>query len=131
MIEFAVPESIEERLQFVRKVAQDHMRPAARPYDDTEHQVPWDFVRVMWNESLRTGYSFRSGAGSQANGSQVASQTLLHVIEMLSWGDAGIYLCGPGAGLGGPPSRPRARPSRRSASSSGIAGASRSGRAWP
>jgi acyl-CoA dehydrogenase len=101
VIEFAVPESIEERLQFVRRVAQQHMRPSARPYDDTEHQVPWDFVRVMWNESLRTGYSFRSGAGPQANGTPVASQTLLHVIEMLSWGDAGIYLCGPGAGLGG------------------------------
>ena len=26
---------------------------------------------------------------------------MLHVIEALSWGDAGIYLCGPGAGLGG------------------------------
>ena len=63
--------------------------------------MPWDFVRVMWDESLRTGHSFRSGAGPQANGTQVASQTLLHVIEMLSWGDAGIYLCGPGAGLGG------------------------------
>jgi acyl-CoA dehydrogenase len=25
----------------------------------------------------------------------------VHVIETLSWGDAGIYLCGPGAGLGG------------------------------
>ena len=77
------------------------MRPIARHYDETEHEMPWDFVNTMWDESLRTGTSFRSGDGGEANGSGVASQTLLHVIEALSWGDAGLYLCGPGAGLGG------------------------------
>ena len=49
---------------------------------------------------LATGQSFRSGAQRPANGASVVSQTLVHVIEIQSWGDAGIYLCGPGAGLG-------------------------------
>jgi acyl-CoA dehydrogenase len=99
MIGFAMPDAIRDRLTFVERVAKEQMRPAARPYDETEHQVPWDFVNTMWDESLRTGVSFRSGHGGEASG--VASQAMLHVIEALSWGDAGIYLCGPGAGLGG------------------------------
>ncbi len=100
MIGFAMPDAIRDRLAFVERVAKEQMRPAARPYDETEHQVPWDFVNTMWDESLRTGTSFRSGRGS-GDASGIASQAMLHVIEALSWGDAGIYLCGPGAGLGG------------------------------
>jgi acyl-CoA dehydrogenase len=100
MIGFAMPDAIRDRLTFVERVAKEQMRPAARPYDETEHQVPWDFVNTMWDESLRTGTSFRSGRGN-GDASGVASQAMLHVIEALSWGDAGIYLCGPGAGLGG------------------------------
>ena len=45
------------------------------------------------------GQSFRSGARRETGGT--TAQSLVHVIETLSWGDAGIYLCGPGAGLGG------------------------------
>jgi acyl-CoA dehydrogenase len=100
MIGFAMPDAIRDRLTFVERVAKEQMRPAARPYDEVEHQVPWDFVNTMWDESLRSGVSFRSGRGS-GDASGVASQAMLHVIEALSWGDAGIYLCGPGAGLGG------------------------------
>jgi acyl-CoA dehydrogenase len=100
MIGFAMPDAIRDRLTFVERVAKEQMRPAARPYDEVEHQVPWDFVNTMWDESLRSGVSFRSGRGN-GDASGVASQAMLHVIEALSWGDAGIYLCGPGAGLGG------------------------------
>ena len=101
MISFAVPEEIQERLRFVRDTAQKLMRPQARAYDDREHEVPWDFVNHMWDESLRTGRSFRSGAPRSSDQAGLAAQTMVHVIETLSWGDAGIYLCGPGAGLGG------------------------------
>jgi acyl-CoA dehydrogenase len=30
----------------------------------------------------------------------IGNMLLVHIIEMLSWGDAGIYLCIPGGGLG-------------------------------
>ncbi len=100
MISFEMPEAIRERLEFVRGVAQAHMRPRARHFDENEHEVPWDFVRLMWDAALRTGRSFRSGAGATEDGG-MAAQALVHVIETLSWGDAGIYLCVPGAGLGG------------------------------
>jgi acyl-CoA dehydrogenase len=101
VISFEQPRHIEERLEFVRGVARGLMRERARYYDDHEHEVPWEFVNLMWDRALSTGESFRSGADRGDQGPSLASQALVHVIEMLSWGDAGIYLCGPGAGLGG------------------------------
>ena len=101
MISFEQPRHIEERLEFVRGVARGVMREKARYYDDHEHEIPWEFVNVMWDRAISTGESFRSGAHQDDQGPSLASQTLVHVIEMLSWGDAGIYLCAPGAGLGG------------------------------
>ena len=99
MISFSLTEDIRERIEFVRGVAVTLMRPVAREFDEREHQIPWDFVNAMWDVTLKTGQSFRSGTRREANGT--AAQSLVHVIETLSWGDAGIYLCGPGAGLGG------------------------------
>jgi acyl-CoA dehydrogenase len=77
------------------------MRPQARHYDEHEHEVPWDFINLMWDAVLKTGQSFRSGTSRPDQGPSFVSTALVHVIESLSWGDAGIYLCGPGAGLGG------------------------------
>ena len=99
MISFEMPEEIRERVDLVCGVARELMRPAARQFDEREHEIPWDFVNAMWDLSLKTGQSFRSG--TRRDGGGVAAQALVHVIETLSWGDAGIYLCGPGAGLGG------------------------------
>ena len=101
MISFETPAQIEKRLEFVRRVAREQMRPQARHYDEHEHEVPWDFINLMWDAALHTGQSFRSGTPRPDQGPSVASTTLVHIIESLSWGDAGIYLCGPGAGLGG------------------------------
>jgi acyl-CoA dehydrogenase len=101
MINFETPPEIDKRLEFVRRVAREKMRPQARYYDEHEHEVPWDFINLMWDTALKTGQSFRSGAPRPDQGPSIASTTLVHIIELLSWGDAGIYLCGPGAGLGG------------------------------
>jgi acyl-CoA dehydrogenase len=101
MISFETPAEIDKRLEFVRRVAREQMRPQARHYDEHEHEVPWDFINLMWDTALQTGQSFRSGAHRPDEGPSVVATALVHVIESLSWGDAGIYLCGPGAGLGG------------------------------
>jgi len=101
MISFERPKEIDDRLAFVRQTAKTQMRPKARHFDEHEHEVPWDFINLMWDTALRTGQSFRSGQPRPEEGPSLVSMTLVHVIETLSWGDAGIYLCGPGAGLGG------------------------------
>jgi len=101
MISFETPPEISKRLEFVRRVADEKMRPLARHYDEHEHEIPWDFINLMWDTALKTGQSFRSGSARPDQGPSLVSTTLVHVIEALSFGDAGIYLCGPGAGLGG------------------------------
>jgi acyl-CoA dehydrogenase len=101
MISFEPSPEIEQRLEFVRRIAAGMMREQARHFDEHEHEIPWEFVNEMWETALRTGQSFRSGAPRPAEGPSLVSQTLIHLIEMQSWGDAGIYLCCPGAGLGG------------------------------
>src|SRR5260370_19927477 len=101
MISFETPPEIAQRLDFVREVASQKMRPEARHYDEHEHEIPWEFINMMWDTALKTGQSFRSGTPRPDGGPSIASTTLIHIIESLSWGDAGIYLCGRGAGLGG------------------------------
>src|SRR4030095_13794368 len=101
MISFEMPEEIKQQVDFTQSVARKTMRSSARYYDENEHQIPWDYVNLMWEASLKTGRSFRSGASRTRDGPSLVSTMLIHTIESLSWGDAGIYLCTPGAGLGG------------------------------
>ena len=101
MISFEMPEEIKQQVDFTQSVARKMMRSIARYYDENEHQIPWDYVNLMWEASLKTGRSFRSGATRTGDSPSLVSTMLVHTIESLSWGDAGIYLCTPGAGLGG------------------------------
>jgi acyl-CoA dehydrogenase len=101
MISFEMPAEIKDRVKFLQGVVRDMVRPQARYYDDHEHEIPWDFVNYMWELSLRTGQSHRSPVSPTGKGTGLASLMLVHTVEILSWGDAGIYLCLPGAGLGG------------------------------
>jgi acyl-CoA dehydrogenase len=101
MISFEMPDEIKQQVDFTQSVARTMMRSSARYYDENEHQIPWDYVNLMWETSLKTGRSFRSAAMRTGDGPSLVSTMLIHTIESLSWGDAGIYLCTPGAGLGG------------------------------
>lgn len=101
MISFEMPDEIKQQIDLTQSVARKMMRSNARYYDEHEHQIPWDYVNLMWETSLKTGKSFRSGAPRSGDGPGLVSTMLIHTIESLSWGDAGIYLCTPGAGLGG------------------------------
>lgn len=121
-IEFKTPEAIEKQLTPVRTVAENVMRPESRYLDDHEHARPVKFVQMMWPQmkqmelanleaALKRAQKTQNGAESQADNRQpsadsetktsLANQTLVHMIEMLSWGDAGVYLCIPGSALGG------------------------------
>jgi len=125
-IEFKTPEAIEKQLQPVRTVAENVMRPESRHIDDHEHLRPLKFVHMMWPQvrqmelaNLEAGLAraHKSTNGDSQNGDSqpsnglvsksgseragIANLSLVHMIEMLSWGDAGVYLCIPGSALGG------------------------------
>ncbi len=120
-IEFKTPEAIEKQLQPVRSVAENVMRPESRQLDDDEHARPVKFVHMMWpqmqqmelanleaaltraHRSSNADESHKTEADTKASPehASIANLGLVYMIEMLSWGDAGVYLCIPGSALGG------------------------------
>lgn len=101
MIDFEMPETISKQVYLLQTVAENMMRPVSRHFDENEHEIPWDYINFM-HEAMRV-----TGAGSLApeeskkrEGPRLGYQRLAFMIETLSWGDAGLYLCTPGGGLG-------------------------------
>jgi acyl-CoA dehydrogenase len=111
MIEFDMPKPIQQQRYLLQTVAEEMMRPHSRYFDEHEHEIPWDYINFM-HEAMRA-----TGAGSLApkerkNGDStdgdekkkdrppIGYQSLAFMLEMLSWGDVGMYLVTPGGGLG-------------------------------
>ncbi len=111
MINFDIPEKLLPELQLIKMVAEQVMRQHSRYYDEHEHELPREYVQMMWpfvREQNKRQYE-KMLERSQRNGSAAAAPDrvslaplrLLLAIEMLSWGDAGQYLSTPTAALGG------------------------------
>ena len=107
MIEFETPKPIAQQQFVLKTVAEEMMRPHSRYFDEHEHEIPWDYINFM-HQAMKA-----SGVGSLAPSEEkkeedpnkpkrppIGYQLLAHVLEMLSWGDVGMYLITPGGGLG-------------------------------
>lgn len=112
MINFEIPEKITNELQMAKMVAEQVMRAYSRHYDEHEHERPVEYINMMW-PIMREQYKRRTeklqqqmnGNGSsqpkERTGPDFSILRLIMMIEMLSWGDAGQYLCTPDPALGG------------------------------
>ncbi len=108
-IEFNIPEHITQQTQMVKWVAETTMRPFARELDENEHARPDAFVQAMWPilreqqkatlDKLKQAEN--GGGGEKKDRPSTRTLGLMLLVEMLAWGDAGIYLCLPSPGLGG------------------------------
>ena len=106
MIEFETPKPIAQQQNVLKTVADNMMRPVSRYFDEHEHEIPYDYIEFM-HMAMKA-----SGAGSLAPREKkeedpnkpkrppIGYQMLAHMLEMLSWGDAAMYLITPGGGLG-------------------------------
>jgi acyl-CoA dehydrogenase len=92
-ISFELTEAARAARDHFHAMARDRMRPISRKYDDDEHALPHEWVEWYWNEGRKSG-PLVSGPGDGMV--QVCMQA-----EELCWGDAGLYLRMPFAGLGG------------------------------
>ncbi|GIW40790.1 MAG: acyl-CoA dehydrogenase [Candidatus Binatia bacterium] len=100
MIDFELPENIVRLREAIHALATEHMRPISREYDEREHEKPWEFLRMMWEISKGTTITGEAdGALREARGTRHLASVVS--TEELSWGDAGLYLSIPNAGLGG------------------------------
>ena len=106
MIEFEAPKPISQQSFVLKTVAENMMRPVSRYYDENEHQIPWDYINFMHMAMRATGAGSLAPSDTpkkDAEGKErprIGYQMLAFMMEMLSWGDVGIYLCTPGGMLG-------------------------------
>lgn len=109
MISFDMPEKVRHTVNLMTMVAENMMRPVARHFDEHEHEVPWDYINFMHDATKQMGGgSFIPGGEKPRKGEDsdkpkspsTGYQRLAFTAEILSWGDAGLYLCTPAGMLG-------------------------------
>jgi len=109
MIDFEAPNVIKRNVEMLKMTAENMMRPVARQYDENEHEKPWDYINMVWEfQKMSGGFGgYRKPKKDKPKDEKkekrppIGYMMLVHVIEMMSWGDAGIYLCTPDPGLAG------------------------------
>lgn len=106
MIDFELPERIQNELQMAQMVAEQVMRPNSRRYDEEEHERPVEYINMMWQvlreqNKRRFEKMMENGERPEREGPNWSIVRLISMVEMLSWGDAGMYLCTPDPLLGG------------------------------
>jgi len=89
MIDFEPTTEQKEAVNVAHEFAQELFRPISRHYDEHEHESPRELIDKTWGERNK---------GTLALGLDVTAALR---IEELCWGDAGLFLCVPGPGLGG------------------------------
>jgi acyl-CoA dehydrogenase len=106
MIDFEMPKPIVQQRYALTTVAENMMRPVARYFDENEHEIPWDYINFMHMAMRATGAGslapreHKDGDGAKKDRPPIGYQALAFMLETLSWGDVGMYLCTPGGGLG-------------------------------
>ena len=106
-IEFEAPKPIVQTQFLLKTVADEMMRPKSRYFDEHEHEIPWDYMEFMHTAMKAMGAGSLTPKKEDGNGNDgnekrppIGYQVLAAQIEMLSWGDVGMYLITPGGGLG-------------------------------
>jgi acyl-CoA dehydrogenase len=100
MIDFEIPDFLSTQLQALEQVAMQVMRPAARYYDEHEHERPWEYIKMMWEAGSNAGFRGRTSPTAATSTAKIRNVALAHTVEMLSYGDCGLYLSTAGGALG-------------------------------
>ena len=105
MIDFEIPTPIERQMQLLGMLGEQVMRPIARYYDEHEGERPWEYINMIW-QTVRAQGGRTLAAGDEKSSSgekkpRIGNLIMVHTVEALSWGDAGLYLSTPGGALGG------------------------------
>src|SRR5258708_14549 len=109
-ISFEIPERILQEREMLKAVAENIMRPISRAKDEPEHERPTDYISTVWpvmRDTQARQMEKLKGDGAadkdkpKREGPGIANLRLIMSVEMMSWGDVGIYLCTPNSGLAG------------------------------
>ena len=113
MIDFSLPETLKNQQKLLQMVSEQAMRPYSRSLDEAEHSRPTAFVEMTlpFTQQIVKGWVRSAEKQLQNEADPAHTQhppklnievlALILMIEQLSWGDAGQYLCLPHPMLGG------------------------------
>ena len=112
MIDLKLSEDIQQQVDMIEALAKTLMRPIAREYDERESEPAWEYINPMWEVTkvrakadMERSHQKSSGEsstnGAEAKKPRTGNIAFIHFVEMLSWGDVGLYLTTPNSGLGG------------------------------
>src|SRR5947207_11036126 len=102
MIDLSIDRDLEARLDQVRRLGREHLRPLGIEADRRREPVPPDhrFFALAW----RMGIGRRPGGGERpAGGPRSGARRGVVLAEEMSYWDRGMSVAMPGLGLGGPP----------------------------
>ena len=106
-IEFESVKPIIQMRTVLKTVAEEMMRSKSRYFDEHEHEIPWDYIEFMHTAtkslgggSLAPKEERKEEDPNKPKRPPIGYQLLAAQIEMLAWGDVGMYLTTPGGGLG-------------------------------
>jgi acyl-CoA dehydrogenase len=121
-IEFSLSPRQREFQSLIHQFAASIIRPDALKWD-REHGVPHDFLRriVQMSQAMGGGVAMGPSAAdakivemdAETRKKRQIALTTMVAAEELAWGDAGLMLCVPGPGLGGPPVRASGTPEQK------------------
>jgi acyl-CoA dehydrogenase len=100
MIDFEFEPAVINQLKTYHAVAENMMRPISREYDEREHHKPMEFFEAVWAGS-KASSSNSNQAESGGGGAHLRTLYTCLSSEELCWGDAGLFISMPNAGLGG------------------------------
>src|SRR5271166_1699015 len=103
MIDFELEPQLLSRVQLYHLLAENMMRPISREYDEREHEKPAQFFQAMWEGSKTPDFEVggREKTSKESKTPPLRNLGTVVMTEELCWGDAGLYLSIPNAGLGG------------------------------
>jgi acyl-CoA dehydrogenase len=99
MISFENSQKIREQYEYAESIAREVIRPQARYYDDYEHEheEPREYEKFIWETARKKLQSLDPAAVVPDEPFMLQ----IHMIEAISWGDAGFFMCLPWPALGG------------------------------
>ncbi len=120
-IEFTLSKRQQEMKEAIHSLGVSVIRPESLNWDRSHH-IPDHFLRNLAQLAASMGHLVMGaheglkgvdGAPATEKKKTSANMTTAVVAEELSWGDAGLLLCFPGPGLGGPPIRATGTPEQK------------------
>ncbi len=105
MISFEKSEAVNGAQYLIHTVAVNMMRSVSRHFDEHEGEIPWSYIEFMHTALQQMGSAQMAPSPEERKAEKKDKPretyvVMAHQIEMLSWGDCGIYLCTPRGGLG-------------------------------